>query len=574
MRAFRINFLLAAFFYCSAATAQSIVKELPNPTATDATAWDNTSGSIQVSFADDATRYPKENPYTGPITTSWQTTAWKGEKVHTQFLIQSKNGIPVTIKPGPLKNSRTGTQLQLLQAGLIRYVMTDEFGTGCGYRKSTDYDSSLVEDRIENTRSGKLEARTIQPVWVSAQIPRNIPAGTYTGEILVEAGKTHKLRVSIIVNNRILPEPKDWSYDLDLWQHPYAVARIHKLKPWSNAHFEKMRPYYTMLAAAGQKAITASIIDEPWNHQTYDDYPSMIQWNKKKDGSWYYDYSLFDQYISFAMSCGITKRINCYTMIPWKLSFTYFDEATGKYDAVKAEPGTEAYNTHWGNFLRDFEKHLKAKNWFHLTSISMDERPMKHMQAVIKLLKGLNPEWKITMAGNYHPEIEKDIYDYCIASRFSFEPEVLARRKAAGMPTTYYTCCTEPYPNGFSYSPPDEHVWISWYAAAAGFTGYLRWAYNSWVENPATDTRFRSWPGGDAFQVYPGPETSIRFEKMIEGIQDFEKIRILKAEWEKKKNTQNLKALETILADFDLKTLNKIPAKETVKKAKAWLQSR
>jgi hypothetical protein len=332
-----------------------------------------------------------------------------------------------------------------------------------------------------------------------------------------------------------------------------------------------MKPYYTMLAGAGQKKITASIIHEPWNHQTYDDYPGLIKWKKKKDGSWHYDYSLFDEYVSFVMSCGITRQINCYTMIPWELSFQYYDESLKKDTALKAKPGSHEYNVFWGTMLKDFAKHLKAKGWFNKTAISMDERPMKDMQAVINLLKSIDTAWKITMAGDYHPEIEKDIYDYCIASRWQFEEKALAERKALGKPSTYYTCCTEPYPNGFTFSPPAEHVWIGWYAAAKGFDGYLRWAYNSWVKDPLLDSRFRAWPAGDTYQVYPGPRSSIRFEKLIEGIQDFEKIRIVREQLKKSGNRDGLKKLDLALASFEIIKLKDTPAAETVATAKSLL---
>jgi hypothetical protein len=73
-----------------------------------------------------------------------------------------------------------------------------------------------------------------------------------------------------------------------------------------------------------------------------------------------------------------------------------------------------------------------------------------------------------------------------------------------------------------------EGRWISWYAAAAGYNGFLRWAYDAWPEDPVRDARFGSWPAGDCFLVYPGAGSSIRFEKLREGIADFEKIRILK----------------------------------------------
>ena len=281
-----------------------------------------------------------------------------------------------------------------------------------------------------------------------------------------------------------------------------------------------------------------------------------------------YDYSLFDRYISFVRSCRINNRINCYTMIPWKLSFQYYDESFMKDTVLNAKPGSVEYNAHWGVMLKDFTKHLKEKKGFYITSISMDERPMKDMQAVIKLVKEIDPEWKIALAGEFHKEIEKDVYDYCVASQWQLLDTVMEERKRGGKPTTFYTCCAEAYPNGFTFSPPAEQVWLGWYAAAKGFTRYLRWAYNSWPKNSIADSRFTAWPAGDTYQVYPGPLTSIRFEKLIEGIQDFEKVRLLKEQLQKAGKENELKELDTMLASFEIEKLKNIPAAEMIERAK------
>ena len=42
------------------------------------------------------------------------------------------------------------------------------------------------------------------------------------------------------------------------------------------------------------------------------------------------------------------------------------------------------------------------------------------------------------------------------------------------------------------------------------------------------DSRHELWPAGDCFLVYPGANSSIRYEKLREGIVDFEKIQILR----------------------------------------------
>lgn len=431
--------------------------------STTAQSWKEIPAGIHISFASGSVRYAQDVVPQIHQLSRWTVSAWKGEKVHTQLLIWGKEKIKnLKIITAQLKDQHGNIiPRTAVTTGFVEYVITDEFKDGCGYRNSRDFDSSLVADRINTTiQSASLAAETVQPVWLSIKVPAGTKPGQYTGTVTVDTGKKYTLDISLTVINKTLPPARDWKYQLDLWQHPAAIARVHQVKLWSDAHFNLMRKYYTMLAEAGQKNITASIVNEPWGHQTYDDYPSLIKWTKKKNGTWIYDYSLFDKYVSFVMSCGIKSRINCYSMIPWKIAFTYYDEALQKEAIFTEAVGTPAYDQFWSTMLTDFTRHLKQKKWFDITTIAMDERPMEAMQSVIALLKKIDKDWKIALAGNYHPEIENDIYDYCIASRSLFPEDVLVKRKREGKISTWYTCCTEPYPNGFSFSPPDEHVWM------------------------------------------------------------------------------------------------------------------
>ena len=88
-------------------------------------------------------------------------------------------------------------------------------------------------------------------------------------------------------------------------------------------------------------------------------------------------------------------------------------------------------------------------------------------------------------------------------------------------------CCTPSQPSNFVFSTPAEGTFISWYAASYGYYGFLRWAYDAWPTDPTRDARHVVWPTGDCFLVYPGGRSSIRFERLREGIVDFEKIAIL-----------------------------------------------
>ncbi|MBF9252695.1 DUF4091 domain-containing protein [Pontibacter sp. 172403-2] len=546
---------------------QAGTQPIPDKQAVARTVWQN---PVQVSFASSNIRFAQDQVPQGPQQDKWNAVAWKGEEVQTQLLVWTDKNIPqLRIQAGDLTNG-AGARISAenITAGFVRYVLTDEFGEGCGQRKPADFDSSYVADPIELAAATAVAKNTVQPVWLTIKVPAGTPAGKYNGTLTVHAGKPYTLQLSVKVLDHVLPPASQWEFDLDLWQHPAAIARVHDVALWSPEHYRYMKPYYEMLAAAGQKNITTSIIDEPWNHQTYDDFPSLIKWIKQKDGSWKYDYSRFDEYVSFVMRCGIKDRINCYTMVPWKLSFQYYDEALGRDTALVAKPGSAEYNAFWSAMLKDFARHLKEKGWFSITSIAMDERPMPAMQAVIKLLKSVDPDWRIALAGDYHPEIEPEIFDYSVALASKFSEDVLQRRKAQGKPSTFYNSCSSPFPNAFTFSPPAEQAWIGWYAAAQGFTGYLRWAYNSWVQNPLQDSRFRTWPAGDTYQVYPGPMTSIRFEKLKEGIRDFEKIRLLREEYRQKGNQAKLDELDKILSVFEIPALEKTPAADMVQKAK------
>jgi hypothetical protein len=548
-------------------------EEMKNPDRTPVAEWANMPLEVNVSFGDDNVRYPKE--HVPQVSSSdWTVSAWKGEKVHTQILVWTKTKITdLSITAGDLTDENGNSiSSSNLKAGFIRYVMTDEFGEGCDKRPPGKYDSSLVADPIDIVDRIDVRSNTVQPVWLTVTVPQDIPAGTYRGSVIVKAGKEFKLGISVNVSGHTLPPSSDWKFDLDLWQNPDPIAKVHGVKLWSDEHYRLMRPYYEMLAGAGQKSITAFIINQPWgpDHVYYRD-PSLIEWTRKKDGSWSYDYSEFDKYIEFVMSCGINKRINCYSMITWDLRFIYFDEAKNDTVSVYAKPGTQEYLGLWLPMISDFTTHLKAKGWFDKTSIAMDERDMNGMLEVMKLLKSVDSQWKTALAGNYHPEIAMDIFDYCIILGKKFDQKILDARRSLGLPSTFYTACGERRPNIHSFSPPAEATWISWYASANGFSGYLFWAYNNWTSDVLHDTRYKTWPAGDCYQIYPGPRTSIRFEKLIEGIQDYEKIRILKEQFEKSKDAGNLKKLNEVLANFTTKNLETKPAEDMVKKGKAFL---
>lgn len=571
--------ILGAFlFSINSLNAQTSTnyEEASNPISTNPSLWVKVSAP-QVSWGSTDIRYKKEEP--APIARlkkDINLTAWKGERVSAQLVVWTPEALDnLSFIVSDLTSGKETISKDNVRTGFVRYVMTDELNKdgkgGCGYRKSSDYDSTLVADPIDHIASTlTVPANATQGGWISIRVPQQVKAGKYTGTVTVKDGDKvlSELKLAVNVKNRTLPASTEWAFHLDLWQNPYAEARYYNVEPFSKEHFDRMRPDMQNYVDAGGKVITASIMHKPWNGQTYDPFESMVTWLKKADGTWYFDYTVFDKWVEYMMSLGVKKQINCYSMVPWRLSFQYFDQASNSFKYLDAKPGEAAYDEFWGNMLTSFAKHLKEKGWFDITHISMDERPMKDMLATLKVIRKADKDFKVSLAGTYHDELVKELHDYCIAIGEKFPAEVIKSRKEAGQVTTYYTCCTEPRPNTFTFSAPAEAEWLGWFAAKENLDGYLRWALNSWVKNPLQDSRFTAWAAGDTYMIYPEGRSSIRFERLIEGIQSYEKIRILKEEFEKKGNKSAIKKIDKILKAFDEFSLEEIPAATVVTKAK------
>ena len=458
-----------------------------------------------------------------PVVSSAETvkiSLWRGE-TYTTIL---PDGAAVGPAPEGLK-FKTGI------AHSVAYNEVKFMVKKLGARKTFD-------DRVEWGASGK--GTKVLSVTASAEAK----PGVYSSGDL-----------EITVVDRILPPPREWKYFLDLWQHPWAVSRFHGVKPFSKEHFDAMRPVYELLADAGNKTLTVTITDLPWNHQCYDAYYSMIGRVKTDDGKWRFDYSIFDRYVEFGRSCGLGPHISCYTMCPWGYK-VYWKDESGKTHSAKAVPGTKAFDEFWGDFLVDFAAHLKAKGWFEDVYIAIDERTPKDVRNISDFIKRKAPGLKIALAGNKPPSAFEGIKidNSCFAIHKISEKhisEASARRKK-GMITTYYVCCSPARPNTFAGSPVAEAFWLGVFPAACGLDGFLRWAWNSWPKDPVNDATFaaengRWWPSGDTYLVYPGGEPSMRFLELRNGIVAAEKIRILR------EKGVGAKELDAVSALFDRK---------------------
>lgn len=460
---------------------------------------------------------------------------WRGERVLAQVLVESPAGFKeLRVEPCVLKGEGRTVPVR---ADIVRYTLAN---------------GSLVADILDGTDQTRFKG-VVRPILLSVDIPADAPAsaeGTFAVRV---DGKRLEAKVRLEADALTLPPPSQWACHVDIWQHPDAVARWHDVPMWSEAHLALLRPSMRRLAALGQKTITATLIDEAWNEQTYDRFRSMVNVTRRADGSWAYDYSAFDRWVSFMRDDVGMKNatVSCYTMIPWTLTFPYYDEAQGKTVAPRLQPGSKEYEEFWGPFLTAFVEHLREKGWEGITRIAMDERPDHLLRPALAVARKYAPNLKIVAACNGPSNINGDFddvsYIYGVSERLV---PIAADRRAKGKLTTFYVCCGPGRPNTFMKSDLAESEWLLPMAAHYRLDGFLRWAYHSWVENPLVSQDFTAWPSGDTSLVYPGDRSSLRLEGLRNGIETFEKVRILRELAEKKGKPEAIAPLEAALKTF------------------------
>lgn len=519
-------------------------------------------GSMGGSIVDTDLQYTKEryNEVAAKQEFSKNLTAWKNDKAVSEFVLYAKDGKleDVTITAGPLKCGDNIIGTENITTTFIKSTKAYN-GEYLGYGDPTrPLPEETAGNRSESSdildQSGgsvDIPWNSMQPVWVEYSIPKDAKAGVYQGVISATAKDIDEPLVftyTVEVQNETLPEEETFgeTFDIELWQYPYSSAEYYGVEPFSDAHLEILKPIMLKYKEIGGHAITTTISEDAWNGQTYSandiHYPSMVTWTKEADGSFSYDYSDFDRWVAFCRELGIGDKIVLYSIAPWHNSFTYWENGEMKKEGFTA--GSERYNAVWGDFLEDLVGHLEEKGWFDDAYIGIDERGFS--AAAFDIVDSVTNQdgESLKTAGAMDGFIDKkdlamrvddlNVGDNAAAAHPSEFASVLEERKEAGLRTTLYSC-TEHKPGNFSLSAPVESYWSIINAAKMKTAGFLRWAYDAWVEDPLNDTTHNAFEPGDCFLVFPDEKdakdpqckSSVRLERMAEGVRDVNKLRLM-----------------------------------------------
>lgn len=416
-----------------------------------------------------------------------------------------------------------------------------------------------------------VEKDKIQPVWIEVMIPKDTPPGNYTGRVKIytqcmfEDEELIKVfDFNILVKDVELPEPKNFRFYLDLWQHPSNIARKHEVHLWSDEHFRVLEGYVKSLADLGQKAITVIASEIPWSGQRcyrVKNYPSdLFEYSMvrvERDGSGYhYDFSVVERYIDLCMKYGIDKEIEVFGLMniwldpeygytgiaedyPDGIRIRYYDRNDGAFKYIRNGEEIKAY-------IKALEKFFIEKDLIDRVRIVADEPgDIERYKRSLETIREVAPGFRFKSAINHSEFIEE--FKNIISDFVPILPGVCEKwetlkelkSKVTGR-ILWYVCCWPPYPNTFISSPLVESRLIGILTAFMGLDGFLRWNYTVWPEDPRNriSYRFPHWKAGDTNFVYPGkdgrPILTLRYKNLKRGIEDYELLMMFKEKYGEK----------------------------------------
>ena len=487
----------------------------------------------------------------GMGTLSAELTAWKNDVATSELALVSVDSAlkNVTVTASDFVSGENVISADCVTATFIRSTMA----YNKGYIWQNDPPAVTADNRSESsdilwtTEPMDVGYNAVQPVWVEFNVPANAKSGTYTGTLTVTADGLQEgltFTYTLTVQDVVLPDATEFAstFDVELWQYPYSVAEYYGLEPFSEEHLEALRSNMEIYKSIGGHAITASIIEDAWSGQTYSEnsihYPSMIRW-EKKNGVMTYDYTDFDAWVSFCKEMGLGDKIVLYSIAPWGNAFTYWENGVLKTEQISH--GDIVSDTMWAHFLTDLIAHLEEKGWFDDAYIGIDERGFS--AAAFDLIDSIkNSEGEsLKTAGAMDGFVNKwnlalrvtdlNVGDTAVHDHPTQFAQLLAERTAKGYRTTLYSC-TGHQPGNFSLCSPVESYWIILNAGQKGTAGFLRWAYDAWVEDPLNDTTHSKFEAGDCFLIFPDEKDaekpvsrrSVRLARIAEGVRDVNKL--------------------------------------------------
>jgi len=403
------------------------------------------------------------------------------------------------------------------------------YGHQRGYEKYVAHKLSYLDQLQPGVING-IKKDTIQPYWISVQIPPDAKAGRYVGTVAVRAGgaKPTVLPLTVEVMDWAVPDPCRFQTFVGIEQSPYGAARQYGVRLWSDAHFRLIEASMKQLGRAGNVWLTIPCSrNTPFGNR--DD--QMIRWTRKKDGTLSFDFSILDRYLNLAQKHWKRLSVINFVVAPGNqlsVSFNVLDEAAGKVEAIQVHAPkqgiVEAHKAELAAFCRAVDQHMKARKLLQATYWGFTWDNTSNIAGLRKILAETSPKVFWCRAGHnfrfdQHYRVSTSQYGWsCDVDllKYGWKNEKLALLGGS--------CRVNPISDN---NPPHVYRTFADTGLNSGLRGIAQVGADYWgafaegfVLGPG---RF---PGFSCENIlYPGEhgaESSVRYEAFLQGLQEAE----------------------------------------------------
>jgi hypothetical protein len=467
----------------------------------------------------------------------------RNQHLSVQLAIRSRRPLPgVTVEVKPLEGG-TGRRISSIEVHRVAYVVVGSHTPDSPPEELVGEAPGWYPDPLEDFPFD-LEPRRTTPIWVTIHIPADATTGVYEGSILVRSGGRLEVRRPFRLRVMGASVPKETSLKVTNWftlddktsQQFFGVAAF------SPEWWRLVSNVAGVLAARRQNVIMTPLL-------------TLIQ-PQLQGGNLQYDFTNFDRWVETFTQAGAIGYIEGSHLLDRAGSYdapllvSTFQIVDGKPQRVSLPPDDPRVEPSVSAFLAALGTHLKERAW--------DTRYFQH---VLDEAHGNEPPYYGRFAALVHhqmpgiptldaidaanmPEALQSNCDVWVPQLGQFDNQMalLTQRIASGHAVWFYTCLypQKRYLNRLMDFPLIKVRLLQWLNFRYGFTGFLHWGGNYWTPKPLLDTQpviddnTELLPPGDAFIVYPDREhltlrSSIRFEAMREGIEDYEMLIALAA---------------------------------------------
>ncbi len=402
------------------------------------------------------------------------------------------------------------------------------------------------------------------PLWIELYIPLNCPAGLYTGEAIIQyEGGSVQIPIQLQVWDFQLPETSSLRSGFDL--SAKMVAAYHHIDINSTEIDQILHKYYQSFAEhricpynpmqmhpIGLRKSLEKVVVQP-----------ELVYNKK--------YKLeinFQDFKQQAQRYLDSLKFNAFQLsLEGMASSSFFSHEKGQIGGHTQ--GSRAYNEIFSWYIQQVTGFLKQNHWLEKAYLYWFDEPRQkdyaHIRSINRNIRKLAPDLKLFLTEEPRAELQDQIDIWCLDPRSFNEKEVMTAQ-AGGKEVWWYLCTNPkaPYVTLFIDAPAiylRMWLWMTW---KYQLDGILVWQTVYWNSETAFPRRQKqkpwddpmsyatgyglpagekmNWGNGDGRFFYPpktvknipsaknldAPITSIRWELLREGLEDYEYFHLLR----------------------------------------------